>query len=154
MATYAIGDVHGCYRTLRKLLETVAYAPPKDRLWQVGDLVNRGPASLDVLRWAMDQGEGLISILGNHELHLLSQALGVPGLRERPALAPILHAPDAAELIDWVKERPLVHTEGDWLMTHAGILPQCRQINDACYRSAPDFQRSAWHREQILQTIE
>src|SRR5689334_12426275 len=85
MATYAIGDVHGCFKTLQKLLHKI-HLDRRDRLWMVGDLVNRGPRSLAVLRWAVEQGDRLVAVLGNHDLHLLARAAGVAALKRRDSL--------------------------------------------------------------------
>jgi bis(5'-nucleosyl)-tetraphosphatase (symmetrical) len=123
MATYVIGDIHGCSRTLEALLDRIQYKSGQDRLWLTGDLVNRGPDSLGVLRWALAQGENLISVLGNHDVHLLGAALRVPGFRARQAFDPILQAPDADALLAWVRSRPLLHREGDRVLVHAGLLP-------------------------------
>jgi bis(5'-nucleosyl)-tetraphosphatase (symmetrical) len=122
MATYAIGDVQGCWDNLRALVERIAPAAG-DRLWLTGDLVNRGPRSLEVLRWARDQGDRLVAVLGNHDLHLISCARGVRKPRKGDTFRDVLDAPDRDELIDWLASRPLVHREGDWLMVHAGLLP-------------------------------
>ncbi len=123
MATYAIGDIHGCMRTLEALLEGIEYEPGVDRLWLTGDLVNRGPDSLEVLRWAREQGDSLICVLGNHEIHLLGAALESPGFRMRPAFEPIVDAPDGNELLAWVATRPLMYREAEWVVIHAGLLP-------------------------------
>lgn len=122
MATYAIGDVQGCWDNLRALLERIEPGPG-DRLWLTGDLVNRGPRSLAVLRWARDQGDRLVTVLGNHDLHLVSCARGVRKPRKSDTFRDVLEAPDRDELIDWLASRPLLHREGDWLMVHAGLLP-------------------------------
>ncbi len=122
MATYAIGDVQGCWDNLRALVERIAPAAG-DRIWLTGDLVNRGPRSLEVLRWARDQGDRLVAVLGNHDLHLISCARGVRKPRKGDTFRDVLEAPDRDELIDWLSRRPLVHREGDWLMVHAGLLP-------------------------------
>jgi bis(5'-nucleosyl)-tetraphosphatase (symmetrical) len=123
MSTYAIGDVQGCYESLMRLLRRFDYSPGRDRLWLVGDLVNRGPRSLEVLRWACDHGPGLEVVLGNHDLQLIGVADGALKLKRRSTLRPILEAPDRARLIGWLRRRPLIHREGDWLMVHAGLLP-------------------------------
>jgi len=123
MATYVIGDVHGCFETLQALLERVNYDPVQDRLWQVGDLVNRGPRSLDTIRWAMAQGERLSSVLGNHDLAILAAARGVRPLRKTDTLAPILEGEDLPEIISWLRTRPLFLREGNLAMVHGGILP-------------------------------
>ena len=94
MATWVIGDVHGCWRTLQALLESIEWRPEDDELWFVGDLVNRGPWSLEVLRWAYEQRSGLKIVLGNHDLHLLARAAGVTRAKSDDTLDDILHAPD------------------------------------------------------------
>lgn len=123
MATYAIGDVHGCFETLKRLLRRIAFDPREDGLWLVGDLVNRGPRSLDVLRWAAEQDGRIVTVLGNHDLHLLARAAGVSGPKKRDTLDPILEAPDCGDLLAWLRSRPLVHREGETLMVHAGLFP-------------------------------
>ncbi|MDY7093074.1 MAG: symmetrical bis(5'-nucleosyl)-tetraphosphatase [Acidobacteriota bacterium] len=127
MATYALGDVHGCYKTLRKLLRRIGFDPDHDRLWLVGDLVNRGPDSLAVLRWARDlhrqMGERLRVVQGNHDLHLQALAAGLARLRSKDMLKPVLEAKDGDRLVEWLAEQPLLHREGNWLMVHAGLLP-------------------------------
>jgi bis(5'-nucleosyl)-tetraphosphatase (symmetrical) len=122
MATYAIGDVQGCWANLRALLEKIRPAAD-DRLWLTGDLVNRGPHSLEVLRWARDQGDRVTVVLGNHDLHLISCARGVRKPRKSDTFQDVLDAPDRDELVGWLSRRPLVHCEGGWLMVHAGLLP-------------------------------
>src|SRR5262249_20115225 len=98
MATWAIGDIQGCKATLDRLLARIALAPG-DRVWLVGDLVNRGPRSLDVLRWARDLGDRAVCVLGNHDLHLLARAAGVAGAKRRDTLDDVLGAPDRDALI-------------------------------------------------------
>lgn len=123
MATYAIGDIHGCFETLQALLDRIAFDPRQDRLWLVGDLVNRGPRSLEVLRWAVDQGDRVVAVLGNHDLHLLARAAGAGGPKKRDSLDAVLAAPDRDDLLAWLRARPLVHREGETLMVHAGLFP-------------------------------
>jgi|SRR5688572_1916589 bis(5'-nucleosyl)-tetraphosphatase (symmetrical) len=123
MALYAIGDIQGCMTTLERLLERLHFDPAADRLWLVGDLVNRGPRSLDVLRWAARLGDRAVCVLGNHDLHLLSRAAGVSGEKKRDTLDDVLAAPDRDELIDWLRRRPLVHVEDGYVMVHAGLHP-------------------------------
>ncbi len=123
MASYAIGDIHGCYRSLRALLAEAGFRAGEDRVWLVGDLVNRGPASLAVLRWASDLGERAVAVLGNHDLHLVARAEGLAEARGRDTLDEVLAADDGPQLIDWLRSRPLFHREGPWAMVHAGLLP-------------------------------
>jgi bis(5'-nucleosyl)-tetraphosphatase (symmetrical) len=124
MNTYVIGDIHGCYRTLQQLLAIIGFRPAVDMLWLVGDLVNRGPSSLEVLRWAKALGDRVVCILGNHDLHLLGLALGtIPGKKAR-ALYPVLASPDCHELVDWLRHRPLMHIHDSIGLVHAGLLPQ------------------------------
>jgi bis(5'-nucleosyl)-tetraphosphatase (symmetrical) len=124
MATYAIGDVQGCFDELQALLEALGFDRGNDRLWFVGDLVNRGPASLATLRFVRDLGDRAVVVLGNHDLHLLAVALGHVGSRKDDTLEEVLAAPDRDELLDWLRRRPMIHVAGNWTLVHAGLLPQ------------------------------
>lgn len=123
MATYAIGDIQGCFDSLQQLLQAIQFDPDRDRVWLVGDLVNRGPKSLQVLRWARDMGDRISAVLGNHDLHLLMRAAGVASKRKRDTINKVLNAHDRGSLIDWLRRRPLVHVEGEFAMFHAGLHP-------------------------------
>ena len=123
MAIYAIGDAQGCLQPLLQLLEDIQFDARRDRLWLVGDLVNRGPESLPLLRYVRSLGSAATVVLGNHDLHLLGVVAGVRPLGESDTLADILAAPDHDELIAWLRSRPLAHHEDGWLMVHAGVLP-------------------------------
>jgi bis(5'-nucleosyl)-tetraphosphatase (symmetrical) len=123
MATYAIGDLQGCYDPLARLLDYLHFSPEQDRLWFVGDLVNRGPQSLEVLRFVKGLGAAAVSVLGNHDLHLLMQSEGYGKTNKEDTLAPILAAADRDELLTWLRGLPLFHVAGDWAMVHAGLLP-------------------------------
>ena len=124
MAIYAVGDVQGCYAELQQLLEQVRFDPAQDKLWLVGDLVNRGPDSLAVLRLVKSLGDSAITVLGNHDLHLLAVAEGVAELHRTDTLDEILNAPDRDELLHWLRNQRLLHAEGDYVLVHAGLLPQ------------------------------
>jgi bis(5'-nucleosyl)-tetraphosphatase (symmetrical) len=124
MATYAIGDVQGCYDELQQLLRKVSYDRSSDRLWFVGDLVNRGPKSLEVLRFVKGLGERAVVVLGNHDLHLVAQRAGFERPHKGDTFRDVLGAPDAGELIAWLRRRPMMHAEGPYAMVHAGLLPQ------------------------------
>jgi len=126
MAVYAVGDVQGCHDELLALLERIRFDPGSDRLWLVGDLVNRGPRSLEVLRTVRDLGQAAITVLGNHDLHLLALAGGRRRRRSEPQLEPVLLAPDREELLAWLAARPLLHRDAElgWTMVHAGLPPQ------------------------------
>ncbi|MDR1995744.1 symmetrical bis(5'-nucleosyl)-tetraphosphatase [Azonexus sp.] len=125
MATYAIGDIQGCYDALRHLLDQCAFDPAIDRLWLVGDLVNRGPKSLETLRLVRSLGDAALTVLGNHDLYLLMVAEGGAKFRAKDdTLQPVLDAPDADELLDWLRHQPLCHTEDGYCLVHAGLLPQ------------------------------
>ena len=123
MATWVIGDIHGCWETLQRLLERIEWKPERDELWLVGDLVNRGPRSLEVLRWAHEHSERLTVVLGNHDLHLLARAAGVTVAKEEDTLDKILAAPDRGELLGWLRRRPLVHRFAPFVMVHGGLMP-------------------------------
>ncbi|MEQ1514986.1 MAG: symmetrical bis(5'-nucleosyl)-tetraphosphatase [Usitatibacteraceae bacterium] len=124
MSTYAIGDLQGCYASLQALLTKVEFDRRRDRLWLVGDLVNRGPASLQCLRFVHDLGDGARVVLGNHDLNLLAVAEGVRKCGRRDTIQEILDAPDGAELLAWLRRQHLVYAEGGYVMVHAGLLPQ------------------------------
>lgn len=129
MTTYAIGDLHGCHAEFVELLEHLAFDPRHDRLWLVGDLVNRGPDSLACLREVMALGASAVTVLGNHDFHLLAVARGGAGAQRKDSLAAILTAPDRDRLLDWLQARPLMvqkdsSLRGLTVMTHAGLLPQ------------------------------
>jgi bis(5'-nucleosyl)-tetraphosphatase (symmetrical) len=125
MATYAIGDIQGCYDSLRRLLDLCAFDPAVDRLWLVGDLVNRGPNSLETLRLIKSFGPAALTVLGNHDLYLLMVAEGGAKFRGKDdTLQGILDAPDRDELLAWLRQQPLCHTEDGFCLVHAGLLPQ------------------------------
>ena len=127
MAAYAIGDIQGCYRELLKLLETIGFDSGCDRLWFTGDLVNRGPQSLEVLRFVKQLGNRAVTVLGNHDLHLLTLAHGVSRKpHKHDTLTRILAAPDREELLDWLRRRPCLYHDdiSGFTLIHAGLPPQ------------------------------
>ncbi len=123
MATFAIGDVQGCMDELDALLAACAFDPARDRAWFVGDLVNRGPASLEVLRFVKGLGAAATVVLGNHDLHLLCVAEGFAKTRPDDTLEPILASPEREALLGWLRTRQLMHVEGNKALVHAGLLP-------------------------------
>ena len=162
MATFAIGDLQGCYDPLARLLDYLDFSPERDRLWFVGDLVNRGPQSLEVLRFVKGLGHAAVTVLGNHDLHLAMQAAGFGKANKEDTLGAILAAPDRDELLGWLRAQPLFHVEGEWAMVHAGLLPawdvaQAQVLSDevTAALTAPDYldflanmwgsEPDAWH---------
>ncbi len=123
VATYVIGDVQGCFASLQKLLGRCRFDRARDTLWLVGDLVNRGPESLETLRFVRDLGERAVVVLGNHDLHLLGVWAGHRQVHPTDTLAPILDAPDCDELMRWLLHRNIAHFEHGVLMVHAGVWP-------------------------------
>ena len=123
MAIYAIGDIQGCYSVLQRLLQHIGFDPMRDRLWAVGDLVNRGPESLQTLRFLRGLGSAATVVLGNHDLYLLMVAAGHKRLDDDDTLFDILRAPDRDELLAWLAGLPLMHVEGGHALVHAGLLP-------------------------------
>lgn len=124
MATYAIGDVQGCYTPLGRLLDKIRFDPAADRVWFVGDLVNRGPNSLEVLRLVRELGGAAVTVLGNHDLYLLMVAAGFSRRGKDDTLARVLEAPDRDELLAWLAQRPVAYVEEGYFLTHAGLLPR------------------------------
>ncbi len=135
MPVYAIGDLQGCHAEFMALLERIGFDAGRDRLWLTGDLVNRGAASLAVLREVRSLGEAVTVVLGNHDLHLLAMAFAPGGVRKREKeLEAVLDAPDAAELLDWLLSRPLVYRERGipWTLIHAGLPPEWTLADAEC----------------------
>lgn len=123
MATYAIGDLQGCLAPLMQLLGEIGFSAGRDRLWFVGDLVNRGPESLETLRFVRSLGDRAVTVLGNHDLHLIIVAEGFGRRQKSDTLDGILGAPDREELLAWLRQRPMLHVEDNHVMVHAGLLP-------------------------------
>jgi bis(5'-nucleosyl)-tetraphosphatase (symmetrical) len=126
VAIYAIGDVQGCYADLNRLLEKINFDPAADQLWFCGDLVNRGPQSLQTLQFVKSLGDRAICVLGNHDLHLLALHHGINRVRVSPSLKQVLDSPDRGELMAWLQQLPLLHYDRTHkaLLVHAGIHPQ------------------------------
>lgn len=135
MPTYAIGDLQGCYAPLLRLLEALKFDAAADRLWFVGDMVNRGPDSLAVLRFVKSLGRSAVSVLGNHDLHLLALAEGFGRAHKGDTLDEVLNAPDRDELLAWLRRQKLAWREGDFLMVHGGVLPAWT-VDDTMQRAA------------------
>lgn len=151
MAVYAVGDVQGCFAALQALLERISFDPRQDRLWFTGDLVNRGPDSLEVLRLA--KALDAVVVLGNHDLHLLAVASGAAKARGRDTLDAILAAPDREELLEWLRQRPLLHHDRElgYVLVHAGLLPQWEVATAAALaREVEQALRGPAYREVFL----
>ncbi len=123
MSVYAIGDIQGCYDELRLLLDKIQFDPAQDQLWFVGDLVNRGPKSLETLRFIKKLDGQHIVVLGNHDLHLLALASGVRKLEKYDTVTDILSAPDRDELLHWLRHQKFLYENDQFIMVHAGIYP-------------------------------
>jgi bis(5'-nucleosyl)-tetraphosphatase (symmetrical) len=160
MATYAVGDIQGCLQPLQCLLERVDFNPDRDRLWSVGDIVNRGPSCLQTLRFLYAMRDNLDMVLGNHDLHLLAVAAGARPLGRSDTLHTILEAPDRDRLLDWLRQRPLLHSEQGFTLVHAGIPPQwsvaeararAREVEAALQgRGCEDFLRDMYGNEPAV----
>ena len=125
MATYAVGDIQGCFTSLMRVLEAVSFDQKNDELWCVGDLVNRGEKSLETLRFIKNLGDSAKVVLGNHDLHLLAIAAGCRKANKKDTLEPILNASDRTDLLDWLRHQPLIYSDQNvgYTMVHAGIPP-------------------------------
>lgn len=154
MTLYAVGDIQGCARSLERLLEALRFEPGRDRLWLVGDLVNRGPASLAALRLVAGLGEAATVVLGNHDLHLLAAAAGIRRPSPRDTFRDVLEAPDAAVLLDWLRRRPLLHVDraARRVLVHAGIPPQWSvEQAEAAAREIEDVLRAPAWRDRLAE---
>lgn len=145
MTTWAIGDVQGCLDPLERLLAKLGFDETRDELWLVGDLVNRGPDSLGVLRRLYGMRQACRVVLGNHDLHLLAVAAGAEPMKRKDTFGDVLAAPDAGTLLDWLRHQPLLHYDESraTVMTHAGIPPDW---------SLADARRLAGEVEDVLRT--
>lgn len=124
MATYAIGDIQGCYHAFQALLARIEFNQNKDQLWLVGDLINRGSGTLEVLRWCYAHRDNLRVVLGNHDLHALVVAEGIVAAHRGDTLDALMVAEDRDTLLTWLRHQPLIYKDADYLMVHAGLLPQ------------------------------
>ncbi len=123
MAIYCVGDIHGCYKELRLLLNKIDFSPSRDKLYVLGDMVNRGPNSAEVLRYLIGLNGSVFCILGNHDIHTLAVAAGVRSMGAQDTIADLLNAPDAKELLQWLRQQPLALYKHNCLMVHAGVQP-------------------------------
>lgn len=121
MSIYVVGDIQGCASALEKLLTQVDFQPGRDTLWVAGDLVNRGPDNLGVLRFIKGLGDSAVAILGNHDLHLLGVAAEARSSGRKDTIQDVINAPDCDELLDWLRHRPLLYQQGDYVLSHAGV---------------------------------
>jgi bis(5'-nucleosyl)-tetraphosphatase (symmetrical) len=124
MTTYAVGDIQGCFYSFQNLLDQLSFNPARDNLWLVGDLINRGSGSLEVLNWCFNSQSSIKVVLGNHDLHFLAVAFNQKKLSKSDTLGELLNSKKLKRYIDWVISQPLVHSNQDHLMVHAGLLPQ------------------------------
>lgn len=132
MSTYVIGDIQGCYKPLKKLLKKVRFSQASDKLWCVGDLINRGPNSLDTLRYLQDMGSATEIVLGNHDLHFIAINEHCAPARTKDTLRKLLQSSDCQQMSDWLRTKPLAHYDAvdtkrglkNFLMIHAGVAPQ------------------------------
>ncbi|TJZ73089.1 symmetrical bis(5'-nucleosyl)-tetraphosphatase [Chitiniphilus eburneus] len=146
MARYAIGDIQGCADELHDLLALIRFQPAEDSLYLVGDLVNRGPASLEVLRWAYRNQTSVFPVLGNHDLHLLACVAGYATPKNGDTISEILSADDCSQLCDWLRRQPLLRRLDDAVLVHAGIWPgwTLDQLADACGEVQAALAREEW----------
>lgn len=174
MATYAVGDIQGCFDQLMRLLDKVNFDPTADRLWCVGDLLNRGPKSLETILFARAMGKAFTMVLGNHDLHFVAMATGAQTHGKKDTLEPLLDDPQCPAFCDWLRHQPMIHQEKidteqglqTFLMVHAGIAPgwsfkkargyasevelvlrsdKCDKFLNKMYGDEPDI----WHEELI-----
>jgi len=124
MSIYAIGDIQGCFEALERMLDRIDFDARRDQLWFVGDLVNRGPDSLATMRFVKDLGDAAVTVLGNHDLHLITVAAGCTKIHRGDTFDEILAAADREALLAWLRRQPLMHRDEGWTMVHAGLLPQ------------------------------
>jgi bis(5'-nucleosyl)-tetraphosphatase (symmetrical) len=137
MATYVIGDLQGCYDALQRLLKHINYTPQQDTLWFCGDLVARGPQSLECLQFVKSLGAGAVTVLGNHDLHLIACYHGFSSIKPQDLLQPLFDSPQLDELIHWLQQQPLLHFDAkrNCMLVHAGLAPEW-SVSDAIQLTA------------------
>ena len=174
MAIYAVGDIQGCYSSFRKLLDLIEFDDSKDKLWLVGDIVNRGSESLETLRFVRQAGNAVVMVLGNHDLHLLMVDAGIARCHKGDTIQPILNAPDREELLSWLRKQRLFYCEDNYALVHAGLLPgwsiskaavlagevesalrhdDYRVIFSQLYGNEPDYWQDSWIGAERLRVI-
>lgn len=174
MATYAVGDIQGCYTAFMALLDLIGFNPKRDRLWLVGDIVNRGPDSLAMLRFVKQVGDAVIMVLGNHDLHLLMVHAGIARSHKNDTIQSILDAEDSEQMLFWLRHQRLFYAEGDYAMVHAGLLPcwsiarssqlasevevalqqrNYREVFARLYGNEPDYWHDNWKDSERLRVI-
>lgn len=147
MSTYVVGDIQGCYKPLKKLLKKVRFSASTDTLWCVGDLINRGPHSLDTLRFLQDLDSAVVIVLGNHDLHFIAINEGCAPARTRDTLGKLLGANDCQDFSDWLRTKPLAHFDSldtsqglkNFLMIHAGVAPSWTLQDTLNYAAEVEF---------------
>ncbi len=153
MSTYVVGDIQGCFTTLQRLLARVGFDPPRDTLWLVGDIVNRGPASADVLRWAYTMRANVRMVLGNHDLRLLAMAQGHGTSRPGDTIEGMRHIPDLQPALAWLRQQPLFAVTPRAALVHAGLHPTWsiddalalnREVQHALTAEGPNTLLHAW----------
>ncbi|CAM2769526.1 bis(5'-nucleosyl)-tetraphosphatase (symmetrical) ApaH [Vibrio neptunius] len=147
MSNYIVGDIQGCFDELQLLLKQAGFKPQSDTLWVAGDLVARGPKSLETLRFIKDLGQSAKVVLGNHDLHLLAVSIGVHKVKSKDKTAPIFDADDKQELLNWLRQQPLIAEHDEFIMCHAGISPQWSlDVARNCAREVEAIlQSKEWH---------
>ncbi len=153
MPTYVIGDIHGCHDTLQCLLDKIQFDRARDQLWLVGDLVNRGPHPLKVLRWAAGLGDKARMVLGNHDLHLLGVASGVLSAKKGEGWGDLSQTPDINDLMEWLRHLPLFHRSGPVAMVHAGLLPEWSLEDANALNQEVEYALRGPHYLQLLREI-
>jgi bis(5'-nucleosyl)-tetraphosphatase (symmetrical) len=153
VSTYVVGDLQGCLQPLQCLLRAVKFKPDRDVLWSVGDLVNRGPKSLKTLRFLYKMRSSLVTVLGNHDLHLLAVAAGVRSASRSDTLDNILAARDRDELLEWLARQPLIHHEHGHTLVHAGIPPQWTLTQARAYAREVEQALRGPDRNTFLETM-
>lgn len=153
MATYVLGDIQGCYSEFRQLLAQVNFDAHTDWLWLAGDLVNRGPDNLSVLRFVKGLGDRARVVLGNHDLHLLAVSRGKRRLNRKDTIQDVLQAEDREPLLNWLRRQPLIHQQGPWVMSHAGV-PHIWSVDEAM-QLAQEVQQAltGWEYEDYLDSM-
>jgi bis(5'-nucleosyl)-tetraphosphatase (symmetrical) len=126
MATYVIGDLQGCFEPLQRLLKHIKFSAEKDQLWFCGDLVARGPQSLQCLQFVRQLGPAAVTVLGNHDLHLIACYYGISDVKRQDLLQPLFESSELDEMIGWLCQQPLLHVSDDkrHMVVHAGLAPQ------------------------------